>query len=49
MSPRRPLVTTSFRIDPELLAKAQAKADARGDVLADIYRKAVERYLRSAK
>jgi predicted transcriptional regulator len=49
MTKRPPKITASFRIDPDLWAKAEAKAEARGELRAEVIRRALERYVRSAK
>lgn len=45
MTPNRPgTPTTTFRLDPELLARAKAKAAERGETLAAVVRRALEEY-----
>ena len=43
---RQPKITASFRIDPDLWAQAQVKAEARGELRAEVIRKALERYVK---
>ena len=46
MSPNRPgTPTTTFRLDPDLLAAAKAKATTRGETLTDVVRRALREYV----
>lgn len=46
MSPNRPgTPTTTFRLDPELLAAAKSKAVERGETLTDVVRRALRKYV----
>ena len=46
MSPNRPgTPTTTFRLDPALLAAAKAKAAERGETLSDVVRRALREYV----
>ena len=45
MTPNRPgTPTTTFRLDPALLALAKAKAAERGETLTDVVRRALVEY-----
>ena len=45
VNPRRPMTQKTVRVPDPLWAAAQLKADERGDVLAVVIRKALERYV----
>ena len=49
MTPRAPMVRKSFRIPPIEWLAAQRAAEERGDVLSEIIRDALKRYVRSKK
>jgi len=42
---RRGTPTTSFRLDPALLARAKARAAERGETLTDVVRRALRAYV----
>ena len=43
---RPPRKARAVRVEDELWAAAQAKADERGDVLSEVIREALKRYVR---
>ena len=46
VSPNRPgTPTTTFRLDPALIAAAKAKAAERGETLSDVVRRALREYV----
>ena len=47
MTPNRPgTPTTTFRLDPALLARAKAKATERGETVTDVVRRALREYVK---
>ena len=46
MTRREPIKPKSVRVPDDLWAAALAKADERGEVLSEVIRKALERYVR---
>ena len=45
MTPNRPgTPTTTFRLDPALIARAKARAATRGETLTDVVRRALTEY-----
>jgi antitoxin component of RelBE/YafQ-DinJ toxin-antitoxin module len=46
---RPPKIVTSLRVDRDVWAQAQAKADERGEVLSEEIRKFLQRYIRRTK
>ena len=47
MTPNRPgTPTTTFRLDPALLAAAKLKAAERGETLTDVVRRALTEYVK---
>jgi len=48
MTRRPPIKPKSVRVPDDLWAAAKAKADERGEVLSEVIRKALERYVRRA-
>lgn len=49
MTPRPPRRPRSVKVEDELWDAAKAKADERGDVLSEVIRDALKRYVRSKK
>lgn len=49
MTPRPPRRPRSVKVEDELWDAAKAKADERGDVLSEVIREALKRYVRSKK
>ena len=49
MTPRAPMVRKTFRVPPLLWLEAERKAEERGDVLSEVIRAALKRYVRSTK
>lgn len=46
MTPNRPgTPTTTFRLDPDLLARAKSKAAERGETITDVVRRALREYV----
>lgn len=44
MTPRPGTPTTSFRLDPALIARAKARAIERGETVTDVVRRALREY-----
>ena len=49
MTPRPPRRPRSVKVEDDLWDAAKAKADERGDVLSEVIREALKRYVRSKK
>ena len=49
MTPRAPMVRKTFRIPPLEWLAAQRAAEERGEVLSEVIREALKRYVRSTK
>ena len=49
MTPRPPRRLRSVKVEDDLWDAAKAKADERGDVLSEVIREALKRYVRSKK
>lgn len=50
MTPNRPgTPTTTFRLDPVLLAAAKAKAAERGETVTDVVRRALVEYVEAER
>lgn len=47
--PRRGTPTTTFRLDPALIAAAKARALERGETVTDVVRRALREYIEDAE